>query len=267
MQSNKFKLTVKGDEADESIRLSALVDQLNALKLALNQVDVALSGGKPSDVYYRVTKITMNSPATFEVEAVSRSGKVAQGRRVVSKLSRDIQSVIAGKRPREADLDLMDSYRALVRPMQKHVVEVSLQFEKQRIALPRNFDVKVDDILGPDQVERGSIVGSLDVLDIHNQRNVFRVYPVVGPKSIKCSFSREMLSQAIAGINHFVSITGLLYFKKAEKFPHLIKVDSIEILPERSDARPLASLRGIAPDAYGGLVSTEYVEKVRNGEW
>ena len=76
-----------------------------------------------------------------------------------------------------------------------------------------------------------------------------------------------MLPQASAGINHFVQITGLLHFKKAEKFPHLIKVDSIEILPEKSDARPLASLRGIAPDAYGGLVSTEYVEKVRNGEW
>ena len=68
-------------------------------------------------------------------------------------------------------------------------------------------------------------------------------------------------------LDAFDEIIGLLHFKKAEKFPHLIKVDSIEILPEKSDARPLASLRGIAPEAYGGLVSTEYVEKVRNGEW
>lgn len=265
--SNKFKMIVKGDEADESIRLADLVDQLNALKQALNQVDASLGGGKASDLYYRVTKITMNSPATFEVEAVSRSGKVAQGRKVVSKLSRDIQSVMSGKRPKNSDLDLMESYKALVRPMQRHVMEVSFQFDKQHVQLPRNLDIKVDDILGPDQVERGSMVGSLDVLDIHNRRNMFKVYPVVGPKSIKCRFNREMLPQAIAGINHFVQITGLLHFKKAEKFPHLIKVDSIEILPEKSDARPLASLRGIAPEAYGGLVSTEYVEKVRNGEW
>ena len=33
MRSSKFKITVKGDEADESIRLVDLVDQLNALKL------------------------------------------------------------------------------------------------------------------------------------------------------------------------------------------------------------------------------------------
>ncbi len=265
--SNKFKLTVKGSEADESIRLGDLVDQLNALKQTLAQVDASLAGGKASDVYYRVTKITMNSPATFELEAVSRSGKVAQGRKVVSKFQRDIQSVIAGKRPKEASLDLLDSYRTLVKPMQRHVMEVSLQFEKERVSLPRNLDLKVEDILGPDQVERGSIVGSLDVLDVHNQRNVFRVYPVVGPKSIRCSFNKELLPQAISGINHFVRITGLLHFKKAEKFPHLIKVDAIEVMPERSDARPLSSLRGIAPEAYGGLTSTEYVEKVRNGDW
>lgn len=267
MRSSKFKITVKGDEADESIRLGDLVDQLNALKLTLNQVDASIDGGKASDLYYRVTKITMNSPVTVEVEAVSKSGGRARGQRVVSKLSRDIRSVIAGKRPREADLDLLESYRALVKPMQRHVMEVSFQFENEFVPLPRNLDVKVDEILGPDQTERGSIVGSLDVLDIHNHRNVFKVYPAVGPKSIKCTFSNSQLPEAIAGINHFVKISGLLHYKKAEKFPHLIKVDSIEVLPERNSASPLSSLRGIAPDAFDGLSSTEYVEKVRNGEW
>jgi hypothetical protein len=266
--SNKFKMIVKGAEADESIRLADLADQLNALKQALNQVDVSLGDGKASaDLYYRVTKITMNSPATFEIEAVSRSGNNSQGRKVVSKLNRDIESVIKGKRPKDSGLELMESLKALVRPMQKNVLEVALQFQKKHVQLPRNLDIKVDDILGPDQSERGSIVGSLDLLDIHNGKNLFRVYPVVGPKSIKCSFSRDLLPKAIEGINHFVSVSGLFHFKKAEKFPHLIKVDGIEILPERGDYKPLSSLRGMAPDAFGGLISTEYIEKVRNGEW
>lgn len=267
MRSSKFKITVKGDEADESIRLVDLIDQLNALKLTLNQVDASLVGGRPSDLYYRITKITMNSPVTVEVEAVSKSGSRARGQRVVSKLSRDIRSVIAGKRPREADLDLLESYRALVKPMQRHVLEVSLQFENDHVPLPRNLDIKVDEILGPDQTEKGAVVGSLDVIDIHNHRNVFKVYPVVGPKSIKCSFSSAQLPEAIVGINHFVRISGLFHYKKAEKFPHLIKVDSIEVLPDRVSANSLSSLRGIAPDAYDGLSSTDYVERVRNGEW
>lgn len=268
MKSSKFKITLKGDEVGDSLRLSDLIDQLNALKQTLNQIDLAVSGLKTPSLYYRVTKITMNSPATFEVEAVSKAHGPSYGRRVVSKLDRDLRNVIAGKRPKETGLELMESYRTLVLPMRKHVTEVSLQFEDAPpMDIPRNLDMKVEEILGPDQVEEGSIVGSLDVIDVHNQRNVFKVYPIVGPSSIKCHFPSGMLPNAIAGIKHFVRISGLLHFKKAEKYPHLIKVSSIEVLPERSDAPTLSSLRGIATGAYGGISSSEYVDKVRNGDW
>ena len=210
----------------------------------------------------------MNSPATFEVEAVSKARGSSYGRRVISKLDSDLRKVIAGKRPKETGLDLMESYRSLVLPMRKHVAEVSLQFDNgQPMELPRNLDMKVEDILGPDQIEEGSVVGSLDTLDVHNQRNIFKVYPIVGPSSIKCQFPNGMLDSAKAGIKHFVRISGLLHYKKAEKFPHLIKVSAIEVLPERSDTPTLSSLRGIAAGAYGGLSSSEYIEKSRNADW
>lgn len=267
MQSSKFKITLRGDEVNDSLRLGDLIEQLNAVKQTLNQIDLAISGKKSPSLYYRVTKITMNSPATFEVEAVSKTHGPSHGRRVVSKLKRDLRTVIAGKRPKEADLDLLESYGALVQPMRKHVAQVSLQFDSQPVDLPRNLDMKVDEILGPDQVEQGAVIGSLDLIDVHNQRNLFKIYPVVGPTSIKCHFPREMLSGAIRGINHFVRISGLLHYKKAEKFPHLIKVSAIDVLPERSDAPTLSSLRGIAPHAFGNVSSTEYVEKLRDGDW
>ena len=76
-----------------------------------------------------------------------------------------------------------------------------------------------------------------------------------------------MLNDAIAGINNFVRISGELYFKKSEKFPHLIRVSAIEVLPEKSDSPSLLSLRGIASGALKGLTSADYVEGIRNGEW
>lgn len=268
MKSSKFKITMRGDDAGDSLRLNDLIEQLNALKQTLNQIDISVSEQKTPSLYYRITKITMNSPATFEVEAVSKARGQSHGRRVISKLDRDLRKVIAGKRPREAGLDLMESYRALVLPMRKHVAEVSLQFDDaQPMDLPRNLDMKVDEILGPDQVEEGSVIGSLDVIDVHNPRNFFKVYPIVGPSSIKCQFPNGMLPNAVAGIKHFVRISGLLHYKKAEKFPHLIKVSAIEVLPERSDAPTISSLRGIATGAYGALSSTDYIDKVRNGDW
>lgn len=267
MRSSKFRITLKGDEADDSLRLSDLIDQLNAVKSALNKVDLAVSRTKSLSLYYRITNITMNSPATFEIEAVSKSRARAHSRRVVSKFNSDLKTVIAGKRPKEADLELLESYRALVQPMRKHVAQVSLQFDDQSMELPRNLDMKVDEILGPDQIEQGSIVGSLDVIDVHNQKNLFKIYPIVGPSSIKCHFAQGMLADAISGIKRFVRISGELHYKKTEKFPHLVKVARIDVLPERSDTSSLSNLRGIAAGVLGDKSSTEYVDMVRNGDW
>ena len=268
MKTSRFKITVKGEEPDGSIRLSDLVEQLNALRSTLNQVDQAVTGLKGPTLYYRVTSITMNSPATFVVEAVSKSKKSnAHGRRVVSKLSRDLQTVIAGKRPKEADLDLLESYGALAKPMRSHLAQVSLVFDDESMEIPRNLAMRVDEILGPDQLEMGSIVGSLDLIDVHRKPHLFKVYPVVGPTSIKCQFPERMLSEALAGVKKPVRIHGELHFKRTEKFPHLIKVSRIEVLPERTESGRLSSLRGIAVGALRGTTSTEYVEQVRHGGW
>ena len=269
MRASKFRITLTGDEADDSLRLTDLIEQLNAVKSALNQVDLSISGAKSASLYYRVTAITMNSPATFELEAVPTKTKArAHGRRVVSRFIRDLKTVISGKRPHDASLDLLESYGALAQPMHKHVSQVSLQFDDEdSMELPRNLDMRIEEILGPDQIEIGSVVGSLDVIDVHNHKNLFKVYPIVGPSSIKCRFPQGMLAEAIAGLEHFVRIHGELHFKKSEKFPHLVKVSRIEPLPEHSDKASLSSLRGMAEGALGGKSSSEYVDMVRNGDW
>lgn len=269
MKSSKFKITITGADADNSIRLGDLVDQLNAVKASLNQVDIAVTGERTPSLFYRITSISMNSPAVFEFEAVpiANKSKPIHGRRVVSKFTRDLKTLIAGKRPKEADLDLMESYGALVRPMHSHLSQIQLQYDNVDMDLPRNLDTRIDSILGPDQTELGSVVGHLDAIDIHNKRNFFKVYPVVGPSSIKCSFREGMLREAVDGINHFVRISGELHFKKTEKFPHLIKVSKIDVLPKRTDNAILSGLRGIATGALGSVSSHEYVERVRNGDW
>jgi hypothetical protein len=267
MTDNKFSITLKGDEADDSLRLSDLIDQLDAIKNVLNQIDKRVSGKKSPGLYYRVSKVTMNSPITIEVEAVSKTKEASYGYAVVARLNRDLRDVIQSRRPVDADIDLLESYKTLVQPMKRHLSNFVLGTGDSKIEIPKSLDAKVEEILGPDQYEMGSITGSLDVLDVHNSKNLFKIYPIVGASSVKCHFKRELLSDAISGINSFVRVSGELRYKKAEKFPHFIEVHNIEVLPERSDAPLLSSLRGMAKDAYGGESSTEYVERLRNGDW
>lgn len=267
MLNNKFKITLKGDEANDSLRLGDLIAQLDALKQVLNHIDKRVSGRKSPGLYYKIIALSMNSPATIEVEAVAKPETPNYGSAVIKRLGDDLSDVINGVRPQQADIELLESYKFLAKPLKGHVLQFVFSSDTNNIDIPRSLDTKVDEILGPDQIEWGAIVGSLDTIDIHNNKNTFKVYPLVGALGIKCHFSKEMLPTAISGINHFVELSGELYYKKAEKYAHFMEVKNIKILPEKSDAPSLSSLRGMAKDNFVGISSTEYIEKIRNGDW
>lgn len=268
MEYRTFKLTIKGDDSDNSVRLNDFIDQLDSIKQALNSIDKRISGKKSPNLYYRIVSIKMNSPITIEVEAVSKAGEANYGDRVISRLGIDLSSLLKGEKPNGADIDLLETYKSLVQPLKKHVSEFTLTIGNGEISVPKFLDKIVDDILGPDQVEIGSTSGNLELLDIHNSRNLFKVYPIIGPPYIKCKFSDELLKTAVAGINRFVEVHGNLHWKKSEKFPHFMIVHSIDILPDQSEIPSFLELRGIVDaEAYEGLSSTEYIEKIRNEEW
>lgn len=271
--TNRFTIRLTGDEADESLRLNDLITQLDAVKRALNELDKRVTGKSNTTLYYRVVGLSMRSPAEVVIEAVSKAktkagtpAKSKHGSVVVKRLQHDIEQVGRGKRPAHADIELLETYKDLS-PRDTHVTRFEIETGRVKVEVPQSIAAKVDTILGPDQVEFGSLVGSLEVIDIHNKRNNFRIFPAVGRSSIKCHFPTALLPDALAGINHFVRISGELHFKSSEKFPHYMAVTKIELLPDRPADVSLKSIRGMAKNAFGSLSSTDYVNKVRDGDW
>lgn len=274
MITNRFKITLKGDEADESLRLSDLIAQLDSVKKVLNELDKRVSGKRAATLYYRVVGLSMNSPAMIEIEAVAKTAKSAvksvksrHASAVINRLKRDIKEVNKGKRPPDSDIELLETYKSLSHPQKSHVTQFLFESNATTVDVPKSFESKVEAILGPDQIERGSLIGSLEVIDIHNQRNIFRVFPTVGPSSIRCKFPAGLLSKAIDGIGHFVKISGDLHFKSSEKFPHFMTVTKIDKLPEKPADVSLSAIRGMAKGAFGKLAAADFVDKQRNGDW
>ena len=52
MNNGRFKLTLKGDEADDNLRLGDLMDQWDAVKQGLNQIDKRVARRKSPGLYY-----------------------------------------------------------------------------------------------------------------------------------------------------------------------------------------------------------------------
>ena len=122
MITNRFKITLKGDDADESLRLTDLIAQLDSVKKVLNELDKRVSGKKATSLYYRVVGLSMNSPATIEIEAVSKVASPAKPVKsrhasvVINRMKRDIKEVNRGKRPPDADIELLETYKGLSHP-------------------------------------------------------------------------------------------------------------------------------------------------------
>jgi hypothetical protein len=264
---NRFKLTLKGEVADsENVRLSDLIDQLKAVKDVLNSLDKRVAGASKPTLYYRVVGLSMNSPATIEVEAVAQQGKHDFSSVIVKDFINGLKLISSGNRPEGADYDILASFRNIATPLKRHLSSLRLEGAGESVEVSRDIEQRVDVILGPDQIEIGSIRGSLELIDIHNNNNLFRIYPVLGAETIKCHFPSSLLPDAIQGLNHFVKVHGELHIKSKEKFPHYIEVDSIEILPEQHDIPSLRSLRGFAKGAYSGKSSVEHINGMRD-DW
>lgn len=264
---NRFKLTLKGEVSDsENVRLSDLIDQLKAVKDVLNSLDRRIAGSKKPSLYYRVVGLSMNSPATIEVEAVAPQGKKDFSSVIVRDFIHGLKLISSGKRPEGADYDILDSFRDMAAPLKRHLSTLKVEGGGESVEVSRDIEQRVDVILGPDQVEIGSVRGSLELIDLHNSKNLFRIYPVLGATTIKCHFPNKLLAEAIQGLNHFVKVHGELHIKSREKFPHFIEIHSIELLPEASDIPSLRSLKGFAKGAYSGNSSSDYIDGMRD-EW
>ena len=164
MITNRFKITLEGDEADESLRLSDLIAQLDSIKKVLNELDKRVSGKRAASLYYRVVGLCMNSPAMIEIEAVLEATEVSATvvkRRhasvVINRLMRDIKVVNEGKRAPDADIELLETYKSLSHPQKSHIAQFLFESNSTAVDVPRSFEANVDAILGPDQKERGSI--------------------------------------------------------------------------------------------------------------
>jgi len=153
----------------------------------------------------------------------------------------------------------------MVAPLKKNLVTLSESLKNETLEVSQNIEQRVEEMPLPDQVELGSVRGSLDLIDLHNNKNLFKICPIVGAKSVKCHFPDQLLQKAVSGLNHFVKVYGEIHTKGNDLFPHFIQVYQIEVLPESADIPLLSSLRGFAKGAYFGKSTSDHINDNRDG--
>ena len=116
----------------------------------------------------------------------------------------------------------------------------------------------------PEETAWGGIDGRLEAINVHDQANVFYIYPVIGPTRIKCHFPSDLREIAVGSVDREIRVSGTLKYKARAPHPHEIEVENLEPLPQDDDLPTLASLRGISPNATNGVPSEIFVRQLRD---
>jgi hypothetical protein len=248
-----------------NVRLEDFLEELGAIKTALKHTELIVAG-KPNTVYYRVVDLTHTSPASVRIEAVAQRKEYKHmPRRIVRRFSTSLRMIQRRHRaPRDFNLDTLEAYKNIYNPLGKKLRKVTItEDEKQKkTAINQAFDDALRRIIGPDEKERGSMMGKLEALNVHLGNRVFAIYPTVGASKVTCKFvGTDIRDKVLKSAGQYVRVDGWIVFKNKAKFPHAMEVRDIEPFGAVSK---LSDIRGIAPDATKGERSEDFLRKLRD---
>jgi hypothetical protein len=272
---SRIVLRLEGASEDGGhLRLSDLIEQLELLKNALAETERLITGeDKERYVYYRVVDLSHNSPARIVIEpAIKKQINPQIPQATIGAFFYNLDQIKEKKIPEGVDWRALEAYRDLSALLAKNsvtqVVIEGLTDEKaidKTIDITAQFKTLVDELIGEDEIIKGSLIGSVEWLNIHDpKKNTFHIYPMIGAKKIVCRFPKKLKLQVIGAIDKRVEVYGDLRYKKTDNFPYAMNVEEIILLPSDEDLPTLTSLRGIAPQITGDLTAYEFTRMLRN---
>lgn len=252
-----------------NVRLEEFIEELGAIKAALKETE-RIVAGKSNVLYYRVIDLKHTSPASIRIEGVAPKREYQHvPRRVFRRFTTSLRMIQRRHTaPRDFDLQALEAFRNISSPLRKNIRKVTVvDDDKNRKAqVNQEYDDALRKIIGYDQKERGSVMGRLEALNVHMHNNTFTLYPTVGPSKVTCKFRSDLRQRVLDYAGHYVRADGWVIYKSQGKFPHAMDVTGLKDFP--SDvATKFSELRGLAPDATGGVSSEEFIRRIRDDEW
>jgi hypothetical protein len=253
--------------ADEGgrVRLSDLLQELQLVTRAMRRVDVEVSGEPTGSFYYRIQAVSYASPLTIVLEPQLYKPTVDVRAKVADRFFSIVSSVAEGDIPKRVDTSLLADIKQMTAPVGESLLSARIIYNGRTLSLDKNLGAQVDVALAPEETWTGEMRGMLEYINIHEGKNVFRIYPEIGPPHLSCNFPPELRDEAILAVGRYVNVQGLFKYKAVSDFPHEVDVKAMEVFPVESKLPTLMDLRGIAPKATGKLSSGEFVRRLRDG--
>ncbi|MFZ0803889.1 MAG: hypothetical protein WBQ09_18665 [Terriglobales bacterium] len=266
----RITIQLVGTEIDrEDVRLDDFIGQLQDVKKALRENELAITGKEESTIDYKVVDLRHDSPATVVLEPIPTASAII-GRdhsllisEVTSGFAAELRAIKkTGSLLRDPDLERLRAYQKLGTHEHNQISKLKIAVGRNTVTIDSVFQKKLDAIVGPDEFAEGSVSGMLEAVNFHNT-NRFYLYPVIGPKHVFGTFREHLRPRVKEAIGNFVTVSGKLRYKTWSQFPHGIIAEDVDIHEPDSELPGLAELRGAFVGSLGDLDSVQFVDSLR----
>jgi len=263
---NKIVIKFEGkDIEDRHVRLSEFVSRLESLYKLLRQIDLNITGEKSPTVYYQITNLSHDSPASVEIEAKPEPKHIDRSEAVLDKFYFGFDRIIKSQQvPDDFPYEILDAYKTFIEHPLKELSSFDIVRDGERLSITDDIVYTLDKAISGEFKNEGTMSGVLEAINIHGGNNKFTIYPLAGPHKVVCHFPSSQLVEAISAVNKHVSVQGTFKYRSKAFHPYEVEVKEIEVFPDDDELPSLSSLRGIAPNATGDIDSVKFVRELRD---
>ncbi|WP_156820533.1 hypothetical protein [Thioalkalivibrio thiocyanodenitrificans] len=257
------------DEDDGDVRLKAFIDQLSALRKALNAADEIVTHSEKPTAIYRVSGLSHESPAAVTLTATPTDSKHDYTGSVVDYFVNGINTIRNSEDlPEDATESFLDSVTSLVNGLDKKFKRMWIDVNgKKRVSIDGSLASALNKVLSRTMVTYGTVNGIVERFNSHSEPHYFYLYYPYTGHAVKCIFPKSMLMLAAQAVEKNVTVTGELKIRDKKFHPSECVVKDIEIHPSDSELPLMNDLIGVAPDATGAESTFEFIQKIRDEWW
>lgn len=261
--SQKLVIRAEGSVHDGGlVRLADFLSLVQSVRSCLRVVENILPATRARKTPLRIVGLRAGS-AQLELAAAPGPQNQVGAIALFSGFTSALRILKNGANPEHFDEEALETFKALASPLKHHVRAIWIGDEHDQIEIDHRFPEQIEALLGGDQETRGSLLGYLDVVNVH-AAPVIQIFPEVGPKKVSCTFPEHLLDHVKTGIGRYVEVRGQLVYRRLGRFPYRMTVEHLTVFPPESQLPTLSSLRGLAPDLTGGLESVAYLQRIRD---
>ena len=263
----KISLSLEGlpkDNGDASF--DVFLKHLSHINSIIKRMDKELSTGSRT-IEIKVSRINRSSPYGVELEVHPKVNQLDNRGMVLGAISRSLIDLEEGRIP-SIHPDIVRDYQKL----SKDLIGERLLFSTIKI-MGREHDFSSSSFIETTKKALSSVdecfssyEGVLEQINLHNEANIFYIYPPTGADKIRCHFPPDLCDIAIEGIGRKIEARGLAKYSPLADYPYEMDVRDIDIYPVEEELPTLEELRGIIVASEKKKASEEIIAEMRD-EW